>query len=75
MFFRIGVLIPITLILSFFNNLECENSDILFNIAIKKLGNKEKTRENLDKVYRFLISRGFDYDEVGQTIKRLKEEE
>lgn len=59
----------------FFDNLEDENSDIIYNLAVKKLGNKEKTRENLDKVYRFLISRGFDFDEVGQTIKRLKEEE
>ena len=63
-----------TIVEEYFDNLEEDNSEVLYNLALKKLGNKEKTRENLDKVYRFLVSRGFDFDEVTSVIKKLKED-
>ncbi len=44
-------------------------------VAIKYLRNKDKTRENILKAYRYLIGRGFSYEEAEFAISTFKEEE
>ncbi len=44
-------------------------------VAEKYLKNKEKTRENLAKAYRYLLGRGFSSEEVSSAISSLKEED
>ena len=44
-------------------------------IATKYLKNKEKTKENLAKAYRYLIGKGFSHEEVGYAISRFKDED
>ena len=45
------------------------------NIAIKHFRGKEKTKENLAKTYRYLIGKGFSYEEASFAIDHLKAEE
>ena len=49
-----------------------ENARIL---AEKYMRHKEKTKENFIKLYRYLISRGFSYDEVDFACSPFKEED
>lgn len=44
-------------------------------VAEKHIKNKERTNENLSKTYRYLISRGFSYEEANFAISKLKEED
>lgn len=44
-------------------------------VAEKYLKNKEKTKENLAKAYRYLIGRGFSYDQANFAIGGLNEED
>lgn len=46
--------------------------DACLNLARKKLGDKERSRENMAKVYRFLLSKGFDYDTIKRTFNKLE---
>lgn len=48
--------------------------EILMETANKYLKNKEKTYENLTKLYRHLASKGYNYDEINSVINRLKGE-
>ena len=41
--------------------------------STKYLKGKEPTYENLSKLYRFLLSKGFEYDEVSRCVKSFKE--
>ena len=56
---------------------ECaiEYKDNAFHVAMKHIKNKEKNNENLSKTYRYLISRGFSYDEANYAVSKLKEED
>ncbi len=49
------------------------NIDDIMKLAIKKLGNKPKTYENLTKTMNFLASRGYEYDDIKKVINQLKE--
>lgn len=40
-------------------------------IAKKHIRNKELTKENIQKTYRYLISKGFSYEEAGHAISKL----
>lgn len=42
-------------------------------VAEKYMRNKEINKENLAKTYRYLIGRGFSYDEAGEAISAFKE--
>ncbi len=42
-------------------------------LAEKYMKNKEKTRENYAKTYRYLIGRGFSYEEVDYALSKIKE--
>lgn len=48
--------------------------DTLYNIASKYLNKKEKSLQNFNKLYRFLIGRGFEYEEVSRVIDIIKSE-
>lgn len=49
--------------------------DVCYSLAVKKLGTNERTRENMAKVYRFLIGRGFDYETIKHVFSKLNYEE
>lgn len=44
-------------------------------IAERRLKNKEKTKDNLQKTYRYLIGRGFSYEEAEYALSFFKESE
>ena len=44
-------------------------------LALKHLQNKEITKENIAKTYRYLIGKGFSYDDANYAINGLNEEE
>lgn len=46
-----------------------------FAVAEKHIKNKERTNENLSKTYRYLIGRGFSYEEANFAISKLKEDD
>lgn len=57
-----------------------ENADIdakenAKNIAEKHLRNKEINKENLAKTYRYLIGKGFSYEEASYAIDQMKGED
>ncbi|MBR2870458.1 MAG: RecX family transcriptional regulator [Clostridia bacterium] len=45
------------------------------NLALKKMNGKENTKENLAKVYRYLISKGFTYEDATFAIDFIKQEQ
>jgi len=60
-------------------DLAYENSTVLANenarnLAEKRLKSKELTKENLLKTYRYLLSKGFSYEEAEYGIAEFKEE-
>ena len=56
------------------DSIENEEESAL-KIAEKYIKNKEKSKENLLKGYKYLISKGFDYDLAKQTVERIKTDE
>lgn len=47
--------------------------DAVFGVADKFMARKENTPENIKKLYRHLVSKGFSYDEAGRAADRFKE--
>lgn len=45
--------------------------DICLRMLQKKMGNNERTREKMAKVYRFLLSKGFDYDTIKRAFNKM----
>ena len=45
--------------------------DICLRMLQKKIGNNERTRENMAKAYRYLLSKGFDYDTIKRAFNKL----
>ena len=56
-----------------YEELDVNSQDNAYRIAIKHIKDKERTKENLSKTYRYLISKGFTYDDANYAIDRLKE--
>lgn len=52
-----------------------ESTDELYNLLLKKLGNKERNRENIKKAGASLVRRGFSWGEVSDATRRLLYEE
>lgn len=50
------------------------DEEIVYNLALKKLGQKPATYDNMSKVMRFLVSRGWDYDTNNKVVKRIMSE-
>ncbi len=57
-----------------FDNVEINAKENAKILAEKRLKNIEKSKENLAKTYRYLISRGFNHDEAGYAISFFKDE-
>lgn len=54
-------------------NLTVDTMSTAFKLAEKRLKNKEITLELLSKTYRYLIGKGFSYEEVDSALKPFKE--
>ena len=53
---------------------EITNSqETAYNVALKYLKNKEINAVNLQKCYKYLLSKGFSYDDVNQVLSLLKQ--
>lgn len=52
-----------------------ESTDELYNLLLKKLGSKERNRENIKKAGASLVRRGFSWGEVSDATRRLLYEE
>lgn len=50
------------------------NLDNLLEVAKKYLKNKEINYDNLTKLYRYLASRGYNYDDINSVINKIKGE-
>lgn len=55
-----------------FDAVEIPSKENARNLAIKHFKNKEKTRENVVKTYRYLISKGFSYEEANYAVEIFK---
>ena len=56
------------------NDLETDD-EILYNMAIKYMKNKENTYENHVKLMRFLAGRGFSFEDINGVIEKIKKGE
>ena len=54
-----------------YNEVDVNGNENAKNVAEKYLKNKELTKENQAKVYRYLIGRGFSYDEASYALSCL----
>ena len=64
-----------TIIDNVFNEVEIDSKENAKNLALKKIKGKEITKENLAKVYRYLISKGFTYEDASYAIDSIKEQD
>lgn len=48
------------------------SSDSAKKLAIKHLGSKPKTKENLAKTYRYLIGKGYSYEQVSDALAQFQ---
>jgi len=55
-------------------SVEVDNFSAILSIVEKRLKNKEITRELLSKTYKYLIGKGFNYDDIDKVISKYKEE-
>lgn len=52
-----------------------DDEDEMFALVKKYMRGKENTKENVYKAYRYLISKGYEYDAVKRACERLNEDE
>ena len=58
------------------NNLKSDSEhDKITAISAKYMKNKEKTLQNLDKLFRYLVGKGFDYELIKSEIAKFKQKE
>lgn len=55
------------------DQVDTEKEDAI-NLARKHIKNKQITKENLAKTYRYLIGRGFSYENAENAVSKIKEE-
>lgn len=58
---------------SAFLNTEIDSRGNALGLAKKHIKNKEINNENLSKTYRYLIGKGFSYDDANYAVDKLKE--
>lgn len=58
---------------SAYNEVSIDQKQNAKEVAKKHLKNKELTKENIAKTYRYLIGRGFSYDETSFALAEFKE--
>lgn len=52
-----------------------DNFTNAYNLAIKHLKGKAKTRENLAKTYRYLAGKGYLFEDIERVFSKIREEE
>ena len=52
-----------------------ESADEIYEMLIKKLGSRERNRDNIRKAGASVVHRGFSWEEVGEAVQRLLYEE
>ncbi len=52
-----------------------DNFTNAYNLAIKHLKGKERTKENLAKTYRYLAGKGYLFEDIERVFSKIKEEE
>ena len=57
-----------------FSEVEVSGKDSAFSVCEKYLKNKEKTRENVFKAFRYLIGKGFSYEDAEYATKKIEVE-
>ena len=57
-----------------FENAETDDAENARKLAEKHLRNKEITAENVRKTYKYLIGRGFSYEQADDAIKKFRAE-
>ena len=55
-----------------FSQTEINSKENAYSVLEKKLKSKPANRETLNKAYRYLVGRGFSYDEVSSAISEYK---
>ena len=58
-----------------YNEMNVNSKENALLVAEKHIKNIEKTKENLSKTYRYLISKGFTYDDANYAIEKLNEDD
>lgn len=59
---------------SAYENVEVDENENAKKVAEKYLKNKEITKENIAKAYRYLIGKGFSYSQADYALSEFKEE-
>ncbi len=54
------------------DSVEVDTFEGAYNLALKHIRNKEITKENLSKTYRYLLGKGFSYEEAEKAIDKIK---
>ncbi len=62
-------------IIACYDDLEIDSTEHAKQIAIKYMRNKEITKENIARTYRYLISRGFSYEDASSALAVFKDED
>ena len=62
-------------IASAYEDVNVDSKENAKQIAIKHIKNKEKSKENLAKTYRYLIGKGFSYEEASFAIDSIREDD
>ena len=57
-----------------YESAETDDNEHARNLAEKYLKNKEKTKENVLKAYKYLIGKGFSYEQADYAVKPYKED-
>lgn len=57
-----------------YENAETDDNENAKRLAEKYLKNKEKTRENILKAYKYLLGRGFSYEQAEYAVSGYKED-
>ena len=57
-----------------YDDLDLNDSEDAKLVAQKYLKNKEKTKENLAKAYRYLVGKGFNYDQITLALSEFEVE-
>ncbi len=52
-----------------------DNFDNVYNLALKHLKGKEKTKENYAKTYRYLAGKGYLFEDIDRAISKIRDEE
>ena len=52
-----------------------DNFDNVYNLALKHLKGKERSKENIAKTYRYLAGKGYLFEDIDRAISKIRKEE